>query len=166
MKRPAICNLLAAVFSLLVVVPFVMMLTDRQLPIKLEYGEITPSYVMSNETVEVRWRATKVRKFGDGIFDCQGTVQRRFIDSEGYTTLSEEFPIQSYRLMGEAESAAFTKSLVIPMMQTGAATYQVITRYWCNPVQKYLLPITNYEEKVNFFVVGAKSLGRIDKSEK
>jgi hypothetical protein len=131
-----------------------MMAADRELPIRLFNGEIIPTFVMGNETVKVRWDAILVRKFGDGMFDCEGKFQRLFIDSAGYIMRTEQHPVEAYRLLADRKKGTFEKPLVLPPMQPGAAKYQIVTTYWCNPVQKYLFPIINYEESVGFYVMG------------
>lgn len=151
-----LCNILAALFSVVLVLPFVFMLLDRQLPIKLSHGKIYPYTVESGSPVTVSWTVAKARKFGPGLFDCQGTFIRRIADSGGFTIDTKPQPIMSYKLIGDNVEGTFTKDFIMPMMLPGPATYQVITTYWCNPLQKFL-PIVNHEEIVHFMVASGQN---------
>jgi hypothetical protein len=133
----------------MLVFPLVFMGLDRQLPIVLETGTVD---VVSNDEIKITWVAHKQREFGDGLFECQGDYYRRITDSGGFITQSKPEPIQSYKLLDGKISGSFSKELVLPVMLPGPATYQVVTIYWCNPLQKLLLPIVHYEKPVHFIV--------------
>jgi hypothetical protein len=157
MKRRAWCNIIAAIFSILFVVPLVMMIADRELPMKLRYGGIEPNVAAIGDTVRVSWQGDKIRRFGPGLFDCGGSFHRRFTDSSGIRVDTDTQSIQAYKLMGVHQFGAFSKDLMIPQLLPGPASYQVIFRYWCNPVQAYLFPIIHYEEPIYFTVIAGQS---------
>lgn len=157
MPRRALCNVLAALFSILVIMPLVVMILDRELPVKLTYGELKPTVIYANPAsgaqVTVSWSVQRMRKFGNGILDCQGTFYRRIIDAAGYVTETKPGAVQSIILIGDKEIGAFTKDVSLPPLTPGAATYRIITQYWCNPIQKYLFPINHQEELIHFMVL-------------
>lgn len=156
MPRRIYCNILAALFSVLIVMPIVAMLADRQVPMTLTYGGMKPDVVESNTLVSVTWTASKIRKFGEGLFDCEGSVTRKIIDSGGFVIETKAMPAMSYKLIGEQQSGTFSKQFMMPTLLPGIATYQVITTYWCNPVQKYIFPITHIEVPIHFVVGDSK----------
>lgn len=154
--RRKLCNFLAAIFSLMLVFPFVYMALDRDTPMLLSFEAIQPNEVVSGTIFNITWTATKKRKFGDGWLDCQGTFIRRFTDSAGFTIESKPQPVESYKLIGETkQTGQFNKQVLVPSMLPGSATYQIITTYWCNPLQK-LLPIVHHEQLIHFTVASGQ----------
>lgn len=152
MMRRKLCNVCAALFSLMLVFPFVFMTLDREIPIKLSYGKMVPNEIESGSVVSVTWSVIKVRTFGDGVLDCQGTFVRRITDAGGFVTDTKPQPTISYKLIGDKNEGEINKDFVMPVLLPGPAIYQITTTYWCNPIQKYFLPIVNKEEQVHFIV--------------
>jgi hypothetical protein len=152
MMRRKLCNACAALFSLLLVFPIVFMALDREMPIKLSYGKLVPNEIESGSVVSATWSVIKVRTFGHGLLDCQGTFVRRITDSGGFVTDTKPQPAISYKLIGDKNEGEINKEFVMPVLLPGPAIYQITTTYWCNPIQKYFLPIVNKEEAVHFIV--------------
>lgn len=141
------CNIFAGLFSIIFIVPIACMLFDRELPVILYGGRITPDTVVSGQPVTVTWQATINRI-------CEGTFIRRIVDSGGFVIESKFGKIESFELLGK-RSGEFSKTITLPQMLPGPATYQVIMTYWCNPGQEYIWPIQHAEEIVRFTVVNS-----------
>lgn len=140
------CNLIAAVFSLAIIVPITYMITDRDLPVTLINGRISPSSVYTGQTVTITW-------YGKISRMCEGVVYRRVVDSGGFIIDTKLGRAESFTLLEGKGYGDFNKTAVIPPMLPGPATYQVFTSYWCNPFQKYIWPIFHAEDLIHFTVL-------------
>lgn len=156
------CNIFAACFSVFIVIPVVFMLLDRQIPITLHYGDMEPNPVVSGGKVKVSWIAHLAREnYGNGMFDCNGSLTRRIVDSNGFIYDTKPEAAQSFHILKDKSEGAFTKEFNIPTMAPGSATYQIHMIYWCNPIQYYIWPINHYEELVHFTVLPRPVIGPV-----
>lgn len=131
-------NIVAALFSIILVAPITLMLFDRDLPVILAYT-ITTAATTSGQSITIKWNV-KVNRV------CEGVYMRRIVDSGGFITNSKSTPLNlADKITGE--------TFVLPLMLPGSATYQVFTTYWCNPLQKYIWPIMNTEKAVHFNIL-------------
>ena len=70
-------NILAAVFSLMVVGPVVWMSFDRELPYAINSGVTVPKEIIRGKPYRIEWKLT------NGVKDCPGAAYRFAKDSSG-----------------------------------------------------------------------------------
>ena len=129
---------------------FVWMLLDRREVVRMEFAGFTPNILVQGEPATVTWK-TKVFRT-----DCDGTVQRKIVDSHGI-----EFTYQMNRTVFSPEHAIrdqFTGQFIVPLgAAPGLATHITEPVRWCNVVQKYVWPIRNERYEVQVPIVARKS---------
>lgn len=138
-----LCNLTAALFSLLVVAPLAYMVMDRDVPLKIEGGEVLPEQVVLGDTAQVHWQMQVLRI-------CSGVVYRSLVDSQG--TVWNSAPSKTKRSM-KLGALDFTRNFQVPYgMALGPAKYQVKVLWRCNPLQQYW-PIEMHTPVLTFKVL-------------
>lgn len=141
--NPLLCNLSAAIFAIVVVAPFWYLLTDRDLPLRIARGEISPTRVVLGDTADVHWQMEVLRV-------CSGVVYRSLIDSQD--TVWNSAPIKTRKSI-RVGKLQFTREFQVPYgMALGPAKYQVTVLWKCNALQKYW-PIKQQTPVLNFIVV-------------
>lgn len=80
------CHILAAVFSWAVIAPVVWKVADRAVPYDLRAGATIPPALVPGEDYALVWEKRTFRK------DCDGTIIRTIIDSEGVPWPTEPVP--------------------------------------------------------------------------
>lgn len=144
-RRRVICHVFAACVAFVLVAPIVFMAADRQSPIIIHETTIFPPSVRAGDTVLVTWTATELR-------GCEGTIYRRFIDSQG--TIFEIAPVPSiYRGLLTSGKKTFSSSIAIPHgLASGPAAYTGTREYRCNPLH-WIWPIREKVAPTHFTVI-------------
>lgn len=131
MKRRQLCNILAALFSISIVVPVTAMIFDRAPVLEFtDHGIIEPNPVAPNTTATITWKATQLRP-------CGGSVKRQVIHSEsGRITdyASQEVVFRGTDIGVERE---YSRSFIVPSLP-GKYIHRAIVERWCNPLQKLI----------------------------
>lgn len=138
MQRSIWCHIYAAIFSLFVLTPIVIMLFDRRQPVTLELISFEPNSVHEGDEATVTYKSV-VHKDG-----CGGELLRTIVDSaKKVTAFVREPTIFNGRKIGNTEKEfIFSKTLTIPRGLTpGPAIYVPLIDRWCNPLQRFLWPI-------------------------
>src|ERR1700744_6348175 len=91
MRRRILCNILAFLFSILIVMPITYMIADRDVPIELQYVSISTP-VSPGQEVSVTWHIKMFRA-------CDGFIQRKIVDSGGFNFVADKLPFQSLEHM-------------------------------------------------------------------
>lgn len=142
------CNVMAAMFSLIIIVPITFMLLSRDVPMTAYYYNIT-SPAEPGQEVSVTWTATMFRY-------CAGELERKIVDSGGFVFPADGIKIESFDYLTADHKVKddFTKSFVLPPnMLPGPATYETKMKMWCNPLQELFWPIVYKSNKLMFIVV-------------
>lgn len=138
MQRAMWCHIYAALFSIGVLTPCLIMLLDRRQPLQLEITSIEPNIGRVGDELTVNYDAVINRN------GCGGELLRVIIDSANHVSAFVREPtIFNNRSMGKpGERIHFSKTLIIPRGVTpGTAVYAPLIDRWCNPLQRYLWPI-------------------------
>lgn len=133
MKRihQILLHLSALIMCVVVVIPIMMVVSDRRAPFTFERGEMLTIEPRPGDTVTVRWTGKFHR-------ECDGTVHRSIIDS-GHTLhlLSPIFSVLSNVDVTPDTSYSWQRSFNLPLAITsGLALYKTAPEYWCNGMQK------------------------------
>lgn len=131
-RRDWICHLAAAVFSLVVVVPLVMVFGDRTLPFDIGHVFFTPTVARPGDTLTLNYTLTRVAK------DCDGEVHQLMFDGSGHVwDLGVTRALYSERTDRE-QIRTFHRDKKVPMgFAPGPALYKARVFYWCNPLQRF-----------------------------
>lgn len=134
LKRRTWCHIAAAITAICFVAPVAFMASDRTEPIVIHKTEIFPPIVRPGQVVKLTWTATELR-------GCDGTIHRRFIDSQGVIYQVES--VRSiYRQLLAGGRKTFSREVQIPSgMPDGPATFTGVREYYCNPFHRYIWPI-------------------------
>lgn len=137
MQRSIWCHIYAAVFSLFILTPVVIMLFDRRQPVTLELISLEPNDTHEGDEVTVTYKSI-VHKDG-----CGGELLRTIVDSaHKITAFVREPTVFNNRKLGVEKEFTFSKTLIIPRGLTpGPAVYVPLIDRWCNPLQRFLWPI-------------------------
>jgi hypothetical protein len=129
---------------------FLVLLFDRGEVVRMEFAGFQPNILVAGEPASVTWKTKVLRT------DCDGTVQRKIIDSHGI-----EFVYQMNRTVFSPEHAIrdqFTGQFIVPIAAApGIATHITAPVRWCNVVQKYVWPMRNERYEVKVPIIARKS---------
>lgn len=154
MKRDWLCHAAAALFSVLVVVPAILVFGDRSLPFEFVHAYFKPATVHANEDMMLAYTIKDVTK------ECDGEVKQYMVDADGTIYPLGTIPTV-YRDSGEKSSRLIFRRKHVPEYKPGTTTpfapgpavYRAYPRYWCNPLQKLYPVEPERPMEVKFFVV-------------
>lgn len=158
------CNWIGASIGIFLT-PFAVMLFDRREPITLVKGamvtlDVPPSeyekilamehppaiVAKPGEKVVILWLAIENKA-------CDGDVERRVVEKSGKVIAFERVPTV-YHMEGNGVTKFFTKEFVLPdSISGGWSTYSTLGNRWCNPLQKYLAPLSYIGLQIPFYIV-------------
>jgi hypothetical protein len=143
--RLTLCHILPALFSMLIVVPVVLMLSDRLDPVVV-HNSVVSGDMRPGGVIRVDWSATALRS-------CDGEVRRRIISSSGIIHEYDVVPTV-FRLDDDRAKRSFSREITLPTsIAPGPAIHSAIVRYYCNPLQRWLhWPIMPSREDVRFVI--------------
>lgn len=128
----------AAIFAVTIVGPIAWWAMDKAPALEIVRVESPAAPV--DQLGALRLRYTAVYKRGD----CSGEGQRKFVDVSGRATWTEPYEFRT-GLGYDGRPVQLGKpvdlppvSITVPRMAPGAATYENLTRFYCNPLQKLL----------------------------
>ncbi|HEY6032053.1 MAG TPA: hypothetical protein VIU44_15890 [Gaiellaceae bacterium] len=138
-------------FAVLVAAPLAWMAFDRDPPLRLHDGVVSPAVVAAGETVEVKWRANFSGR------DCPGLTQREIVDSKNNIwpkVLRGRRGVFVPDSPGLSRGTVTTPPLEIPeQISPGRARYKVAQFYYCNFLQRWLAwPIVEVSPEITFEV--------------
>lgn len=157
-------NIVAAFFSVFIVVPITFMLLDREPPYIREYGEILPftrwqeecgpqldnepSGIVPGSCVGIKWTIRVIKNCPPS---SARSISRSITDSEGVRWPLVAVP--GHFGTTPAPLPGITRYFRIPSgASRGPAVYQGIAAFACNPLQHYLWPIIVDKPDVPFTI--------------
>lgn len=146
LRRARICDLIAALFGLCVILPIFWMLFSRSPVIEVIETRVEPPIAQTGELIRTIWRAKELRR------GCGGTVTPRFIDSTNRIVEFHPYSTFVYNTPGEVRE--FYRVIDVPRgLAPGLVQYVPIVKRWCNPLQEYFWNIDDFTVHMTFEVV-------------
>ena len=145
--RDLVCHVAGAVAGFCVVLPFLIMLTDRRPVLAYENQRVVPDPVMRGAKAPLAFDVIEYRA-------CEGTFQRVIIDSAGHVFSFDKEATSLRSVSSPPRPRTIYREFSVPRgAAVGPAIYRVHLTRWCNIVQKYVWPMRDMAHDVHFTII-------------
>lgn len=139
----AICLLLVAFWSGIAGV----MVSDRQLPVTVLSRRVLTPEVEPGGVLRIAYSIERSKA-------CRTLAERLIIDADGTRHI---LPDLDFEALGNPGSDDFVSQVGVPINAApGPAKFRAVTSYACNPVQRFIWPITVVAPDQNFVILKPK----------
>lgn len=138
-RRRLVCHLAAALFSVCVVIPAVLVFGNRALPFEIAHVFFKPEVAHAGDTIMLHYTLIGIEK------ECGGAVDQSMIDAVGNVFDTGTIPVLYSSRQGDAVRNLIRPKVIPQEAKPGPALYRAKVSYWCNPMQR-LYPISRIVE--------------------
>lgn len=144
--RDLVCHVAGVVAGLCIVLPFMIMLTDRRPVLVYENPRVVPDPVVRGEKASLAFDVIEYRS-------CDGTFQRFIVDAAGHVFSFDKEATSLRAVSSPPSPRTIHREFSVPRgAAIGPAVYRVHLTRWCNIVQKYIWPMRESASEVHFTI--------------